>query len=224
MADNVAITAGAGTNIAADDISSVWFQRMKLALGPDGTHTADAAGRVVSGTSGALYVEARPRIARFQITPVIDTGIYASGDCLGPLQTVSNVALYTGGSAVLRSITIVDKTQAQRAAIDVAFFTQTVTTAANNSPFTISDADALHFLGVIPLGTGLYNTAWPGTPTNSVLTYPNPTITATYNAGASLDFPLVLAGTDLFMQLIVRGTPTYTSTSDIVISLTVEQS
>lgn len=39
MADNVAITAGAGTAIAADDIASVWYQRVKLSHGADGSAT-----------------------------------------------------------------------------------------------------------------------------------------------------------------------------------------
>ena len=36
MADNVAITAGTGTSIAADDISGVLHQRVKLSIGDDG--------------------------------------------------------------------------------------------------------------------------------------------------------------------------------------------
>lgn len=36
MADNVAITAGSGTAIAADDISSVYYQRVKPTWGVDG--------------------------------------------------------------------------------------------------------------------------------------------------------------------------------------------
>jgi hypothetical protein len=44
MADNVAITAGSGTSIAADDISSVFYQRVKVNWGPDGTaNEADTA-------------------------------------------------------------------------------------------------------------------------------------------------------------------------------------
>ena len=39
MADNVPITAGSGTNIAADDIGSVWYQRVKPAWGADGSAT-----------------------------------------------------------------------------------------------------------------------------------------------------------------------------------------
>lgn len=42
MADNVAITAGSGTSIAADDISSVFYQRVKIARGTDGVAKGDA--------------------------------------------------------------------------------------------------------------------------------------------------------------------------------------
>jgi hypothetical protein len=37
MADNVAITAGAGTTVATDDVGGFQFQRVKPALGADGT-------------------------------------------------------------------------------------------------------------------------------------------------------------------------------------------
>lgn len=50
MADNVAITAGSGTAIAADDIGSVWYQRVKLGLGADGTAVDAVAGAGVNGT------------------------------------------------------------------------------------------------------------------------------------------------------------------------------
>lgn len=44
MADNVNITAGSGVVIAADDISSVFYQRVKVTWGPDGTaNDADVA-------------------------------------------------------------------------------------------------------------------------------------------------------------------------------------
>ena len=50
MADNVAITAGAGTSIAADDIASVWYQRVKLSLGADGVAVDAGAGAGAVGT------------------------------------------------------------------------------------------------------------------------------------------------------------------------------
>lgn len=50
MADNVAITAGAGTTIAADDIAGVMHQRIKLSLGADGTAVDAVAGAGAVGT------------------------------------------------------------------------------------------------------------------------------------------------------------------------------
>lgn len=51
MADNVAITAGTGTTVAADDIGGgVLAQRVKLVLGVDGTGIDAIAGAGVNGT------------------------------------------------------------------------------------------------------------------------------------------------------------------------------
>ena len=58
MADNVAITAGSGTNVAADDISSVFYQRVKLSLGADGTAVDAVAGAGETGTGVQRVVEA----------------------------------------------------------------------------------------------------------------------------------------------------------------------
>ncbi len=43
MADNVAVTAGAGTSIASDDIGGVQYQRIKVTHGVDGTATDASA-------------------------------------------------------------------------------------------------------------------------------------------------------------------------------------
>ena len=52
MADNIAVTQGAGTTVAADDISSVFYQRVKLSLGADGTavDAVASAGTVSTAT------------------------------------------------------------------------------------------------------------------------------------------------------------------------------
>lgn len=184
MADNVAINAGIGTTVATDERNSAHEQL------------------VVAGA----------HLTRIQVTPVIDTAAYATGDCLGPLQTLTGAARFTGGTGRILAATILDKTQAQRAAIDLFFWDRSVTTAANNAPFTCSDADMVFCLGGFAVATSDYNTAWPGTPANSI---------ATKILAAPL--PFVSNGTTLFMQAIVRGTPTYTATTDIVISVVIEQ-
>lgn len=43
MADNIAITSGAGTTVASDDIGGVQFQRIKLIHGVDGVNAGDVA-------------------------------------------------------------------------------------------------------------------------------------------------------------------------------------
>jgi hypothetical protein len=43
MADNVPITAGAGTSIATDDIGGVQHQRVKITLGADGVSNGDVS-------------------------------------------------------------------------------------------------------------------------------------------------------------------------------------
>lgn len=50
MADNVSITAGSGTSVAADDIAGVMHQRVKLSLGADGTAVDAVAGAGAVGT------------------------------------------------------------------------------------------------------------------------------------------------------------------------------
>jgi hypothetical protein len=61
MADNVAVTAGAGTSVATDDIGGVHYQRMKVTHGADGTATDTSSAapfpvdlRQVAGASVAV--------------------------------------------------------------------------------------------------------------------------------------------------------------------------
>jgi hypothetical protein len=48
MADNVAITPGSGATVAADDVSGVLYQRVKISVGADGS-AADAPGDSTDG-------------------------------------------------------------------------------------------------------------------------------------------------------------------------------
>jgi hypothetical protein len=43
MADNIPVTAGAGTTVAADDIAGVFHQRIKMTLGADGVSDGDVS-------------------------------------------------------------------------------------------------------------------------------------------------------------------------------------
>jgi len=219
MADNVAITAGSGTNIAADDISSVLYQRVKMTIGGDGTNTGDLAGRQVSGaTDVAAYFDPRPYRSIFSITPAISSSpAYSTGDCLGAVNTVANAARVSGGGGVIQSITVLDKTQAQRSAFDILLFNSSITATTDNAAFAGSDADMAKCVGIISVLTTDYNTAFAGTPLNSVAFKPN-TITATYPQSMAIPYNCS-GGTSLYVQFVVRGTPTYTSTTDLIVQL-----
>lgn len=52
MADNVAITAGSGTNIATDDVAGVHFQKMKLYASTDGTESPLSRAEDAAHTDG----------------------------------------------------------------------------------------------------------------------------------------------------------------------------
>lgn len=52
MADNVAITAGSGTNIATDDVGGVHYQKVKVVAGTDGTEVALTRAEDAAHTDG----------------------------------------------------------------------------------------------------------------------------------------------------------------------------
>lgn len=225
MADNVSITAGSGTSIASDDIGGIQFQRVKLTVGPDGTNSGDLAGRIVSSSlvstdasDVAAYVD--PRVSRqiFTVTPTISTSpAYTTGDCLGGVQTISNAARFSGGGGVITSVTVLDKTQAQRSAFDILLFNSSITATTDNAAFAGSDADMAKCIGIISILTTDYNTAFAGVPLNSVAFKPN-SATATWPQSMAIPY-YCSGGTTLYAQLVVRGTPTYTSTTDLVLQL-----
>ena len=53
MADNVAITAGSGTSIAADDVSSVFYQKVKS------NRVAEAEMRRIKGADNRVSPHSR---------------------------------------------------------------------------------------------------------------------------------------------------------------------
>jgi len=163
----------------------------------------------LTDNEGLLWVRPAPKVQRFSVTPTISTTIYASGDVLGGLQTISNAVRKSGGSGTILSILVLDKTQAQRAAMDLLIFDRSVTVAADNAAVAMSDADMANCLGVISIGP--YNTAFPGTPLNSISTLIN------------VGLPIVCNGADLYFVPVVRATPTYVATSDLTFIFTILQ-
>lgn len=201
MADNVPITAGSGTNIATDDISGAHYQRVKLADGTDG------GTDLIPGTAArGLYVDPRLKVVRLQVTPTISTTAYAAKDNVGGLMTFANAVRASGGTCRIEAAQLVDKDQ-ERADLDLVLFDRTITAPTDNAAFDPTDTELGYVVGVVPFGAGDY-------------------FDFNDNAVAhigGLGLAAALNGTDLFGVLVARTTPTYTATSDIVVTLTITQ-
>lgn len=91
MADNVAITAGTGTSIAADDIGSVFYQRVKVALGADGA-AADAVGGTGVDSTGVMRVSLATNVALPAGTNAIGKLAANSGVDIGDVDILSIAA------------------------------------------------------------------------------------------------------------------------------------
>lgn len=141
MADNG--TAASGPTIAWDDIGSVSYQRMKLIHGIDGVNDGDVSN------INPLPVSARQSQQWVGATAVPGTAAaaYAAGDQFGTLITLTNSARSSGGGGFVTSVTFSDA-DALITALDIFFFHDTVTLAADNAAFSISDADVEKVLWV----------------------------------------------------------------------------
>lgn len=213
MADNTTRTPGVGETIAADDISSVKYQRVKVTLGADGTNSGDLDGTTTRGAR----VDPFGTTLRVQQTPTISSGAaYASGDQLGPIMTIAGAARFTGGGGTLTSVVVMCKANVAPTMV-LRFYDRSVTVAADNAPATTSDTDETFLVGGLIIAAGNYLTVYPGTPPNQSAQIPAPT-GATTSVGLVL--PYVCDATSLFCSAQITSATTFTSTSDLVFSFT----
>lgn len=203
MADNTELNAGTGGDtVRTNDRAGVKTPVVMLDIGSDGTES------VVDGTAavpGALLPVSGGRVVRLTQTPTISAAsIYAAKDAVGGKLTFADAARASGGGIIIEAATLIDLDQ-EMAVTELVLFDQDFTNTADNSPFDPSDADLANVIGVIPF------TVYADFTDNSVA----------YRSGLGL--AAKLAGTSLYGQLVTRGTPTYTATSDITVILHVRQ-
>lgn len=205
MADTVPITAGSGTVIGTDEVTiggtAQHLQRMKLADGTDG------GTDLIPGTAArGLSVDPRLKVVRLAVTPTISNGaIYAAKDAVGGIMTFANAARSSGASIRIEAVQVVDKGQ-QMAALDLILFDRNPGsgTFTDNSPSDPTDGEMATVIAVIPIG------GYADLNDNSVADVP-------------VGRAAVLNGTDLYGVLVARATPTYTSTGDLVVTITILQ-
>lgn len=202
MANNVPITAGSGTPIAADDISSVWYQRVKLVDGTEDSTTA------IPGDANGLFVKARQVGTMAFIQPAATTTAatpFAVGDVVGTEISFTNAVLASGGFGVVEGATIVsDSATTPMGAMDLYLFTSASTPAADNAANSWSDANMLLCRGIVR--------------------FPAPDISAlntiAHWTGA---IPFNCAATTLFGVMVTRAVWTPVATAAPIVGLHIRQ-
>ena len=131
------------------------------------------------------------------VTPTLTVaGAYAAGDFVGTsttAMTFANAARVSGGSGVIETAMLVDG-DLQSIAAELWLFDTAPTPPNDNAAWSISDADALTCIGVIPFSS-YYASAL-----NSV------SVAKAQNIAFS-----AVGGTSIYGCLVTRGAPTYVS-------------
>lgn len=131
----------------------------------------------------------------FDVTLVLDTNIYASGDVLAIPQEITGVFDLAGQKRALHSVILLDGDD-QAQAVDLVFFNASASLGTINAAVSISDADAAKIIGYVSLEAGDAKDL----------------INSTLFAKSSVGQVLEGASTSLWIGAICRGgTPTYTA-------------
>ncbi len=109
MTDNIAITAGTGTNVGTKNIGGVNYQRVQPVFGASPTDVATTAGLPVQidqttpGTTNRTYINTAPLItaANAAITRVANTTPYANGQFIANSATAASCTLANSGFTIV---------------------------------------------------------------------------------------------------------------------------
>lgn len=141
-------------------------------------------------------------VQTIKVTPTVDTAIYASGDRLGTLMTLSNASDASGEGVILDTVAFLDKSKNAGLVVDLLFFNDVPTIAsADNAAIDITDAEMDKCIGVISTVAG------------DIIALAGSNYAETKAKGMILD-PLA-GSTSLYCLAIVRATPTFGVATDL---------
>lgn len=132
------------------------------------------------------------------VTLAVGTAIYTSGDALGAKSSFPNVP--EKGTIMAINVRDADKESVN---LDVVFFASDIVGTDANAAFAPTDAELLTSLGAVLVDT------WKAFSDNSMGSVDN------------VGLPYWAPGGVLYFQCVTRGTPTYTTTTDIALSLSI---
>lgn len=142
-----------------------------------------------------------------EVTPTVDTSIYAAGDTLFDRTAIAGAARVAAGGGIIRSVTLLDKDDNTAAAITLFFLRANVAFGTLNAAPSISDANAMKIIGNVVIASGDFIDV-----TGSKVAP---------KSGLAIPFTLD-SGTSLYVAATCAGTPTQTA-GGIVLNVGIEQ-
>lgn len=191
------------------------------AAGTTGTGLPGAGNLCFDGTnwrSAPCDTTGTPRVGRhttaIKSAPTVQAAAYAAADLVGGKQTFTSAARVPGGSGVIRGILIGDQAanSAANSVYDLIIWDAdpTGTTFTENAVLDVADADLNKTIAVVRFD-GVVGSTLFSLSDNAVL----------YKA---VEIPFQASGSaNLFGALIARGAPTYAATTDVFVTLLIEQ-
>jgi hypothetical protein len=145
-----------------------------------------------------------------EITPVIDTAIYAANDVLFVPIEIVDAGRVAGANVVLNGIVMLDEDDETAFAFDLVFLRSNVSLGTLNGAVDISDANAAEVLGVVKVAaTDVEDLI------NNMLYFRN---------GLGLQMQLAAASKSLWVGGILRSaTPTFAAATNLKLKLGITQ-
>src|SRR5262245_2507406 len=88
-----------------------------------------------------------------EVTPVCDVSAYTAGDVLFDSVECPGVFRMSGGTALLKSVTILDEDDNTAATLDLFFFRSNVSLGTFNAAPAITDVNAREIVGFVSFAT-----------------------------------------------------------------------
>jgi hypothetical protein len=198
LADNVAITAGSGTTIAADEIGGVHHQRVKLGWGADGSYGDTSATNRLPTTAGGITVIK-------SVTLSTDTSAYANGDVIADTQQVDAAFRIADGTGVLQAISVFDADDQTPYSFTIYIHRTSTSIGTENAGISISDANAAAgIIGAVSFAAGDCFDLINGR--------------MYFRSGLGIPISAVSGTDDLYISMVcVLGTPTHTASGITVL-------
>ena len=190
-----------GTTVNAVISNSLTITNTTFASTQSGTWNVGITNAV--SLAANTSVNSYTATAEVQVNPLVNTTVYTSNSVVGGKLSFAN-AVRSPNSGVLQTVSVVSKS-VQTAGYKFYLFRDnpTASTFTDHTSPSIASADVSKLVGVYTLGN------------------PDSTLGATINTLDNVGQAFVTNGTTVYGVLVTTGTPTYTSNSDVFVTISV---